>query len=61
MREERDLAECKVCEEQTIAARDKEWVEWFESYCTEHEHIYPNHKRSECSKCWQERRKEIGI
>lgn len=26
MREERELAECKVCEKQTIAARDKEWA-----------------------------------
>jgi hypothetical protein len=44
-----------------LAKTDKEWVEWFESYCTEHDHLYPNHKRSECSKCWQEHKKELGI
>lgn len=45
----------------SVSARDKEWVEWGEDKCPHIEHPYDEYFKRECSKCWQERKKEIWI
>ena len=44
-----------------IAANNAEWVKWAESFCTDVTHEVSGLRKYRCSKCWQERKRNIGL